>query len=155
MESRYNTYTESFDEEGLIASREHRCFSGYSRGGFCTWYMFHSALPYFKWWAPMSGSCSAGQALVSDTTNEDAYAYLKETIDANPNLDFYIYAGSGNYTDAIALRDQMAYFEKQDAFSYGPDPKVNNLYYTVSNYAHGYFFTPYYYYNTLQIIFSE
>ncbi len=55
----------------------------------------------------------------------------------------------------ISMRDQMAYFEKQDVFSYGPDPKVNNLYYTVSNYAHGYFFTPYYYYNTLQIIFSE
>lgn len=32
VESRYNTYTESFDDEGLMASREHRGFSGYSRG---------------------------------------------------------------------------------------------------------------------------
>ncbi len=155
VESKYNTYTERFDEAGLIVSREHRCFSGYSRGGFCTWYMFHSALPYFKWWSPMSGCCSAGQGLVTDVSNEDAYAYLKDAIDANPNMGFFIYVGGGNYTDIPQLRDQMAYFEKQDAFSYGPDPEVNNLYYTVSNFAHGYFFTPYYYYNTLQIIFSE
>lgn len=155
VESKYSTYTESFDEAGLIASRDHRGFSGYSRGGCCTWYMFHSALPCFKWWSPMSATCAAGKMISEHPTDEEAYAYLKETIDAHPDLDFFIYAGSGGPTDAPSLRQQMAYFEKQDAFSYGSDPKENNLYYTQSNFAHGDLYVPYYYYNSLQVLFSE
>lgn len=155
VESKYSTYTESFDEAGLIASREHRGFSGYSRGSCCTWYMFHSALPYFKWWSPMSATCVAGKAISEHPTDEEAYAYLKQAIDANPNLDFFIYAGSGGPTDAAFLRQQMAFFEKQDAFSYGSDPNENNLCYTQSNFVHGDLYVPYYYYNSLQVLFSQ
>lgn len=155
VESKYSTYTESFDEAGLIASREHRGFSGYSRGSCCTWYMFHSALPYFKWWSPMSANCVAGKLISENPTDEEAYVYLKEAVDANPDLDFFIYVGSGGPTDAGALRQQMAYFEKQDIFSYGKDPKVNNLYYTLSNFAHGDLYAPYYYYNSLQVLFTQ
>lgn len=155
VESKYNTYTESFDEAGLIASREHRGFSGYSRGSCCTWYMFHSALPYFKWWSPMSASCVAGKMIQENPTDEEAYTYLKEAIDAHPDMDFFIYVGSGGPSDAASLRRQMAYFEKQDAFSYGNDPKTNNLCYTQSNFAHGDLYAPYYYYNSLQVLFSE
>lgn len=155
VESQYSTYTESFDEAGLIASRDHRGFSGYSRGSCCTWYMFHSALPYFKWWSPMSATCVAGKTIREHPTDEEAYTYLKEAIDAHPDLDFFLYAGSGGPNDAPALRQQMSYFEKQDAFSYGSDPRANNLCYTQSNFAHGDMYVPYYYYNTLQILFSE
>lgn len=153
VESKYNTYTEQFDEAGIIASRDHRGFSGYSRGSCCTWYMFHSALPYFKWWSPMSANCVAGKRISEEPTDEEAYAYLKEAIDAYPNMDFFIYAGSGGPTDAGAMREQMAYFEKQDAFSFGSDPKVNNFYYVLSNFAHGDLYAPYYYYNSLQVLF--
>jgi len=153
VESKYNTYTESFDDAGIMASRDHRGFSGYSRGACCTWYMFHSALPYFKWWSPMSANCVAGKLISENPTDQEAYAYLKEAIDANPDLDFFIYAGSGGPTDAGGLRTQMAYFEKQDAFSYGPDPKTNNLYYTLSNFEHGDLYVPYYYYNSLRVLF--
>lgn len=59
VESRYNTYTERFDAEGLKASRDHRAFTGYSRGAACTWYMFHHSLEYFKWFSPMSCHCFA------------------------------------------------------------------------------------------------
>lgn len=155
VESKYNTYTESFDEDGIIASREHRGFSGYSRGGMCTWYMFHSALPYFKWWSPMSANCLAGRRLGVDEWPGDqaAYEYLKEAIDANPDKDFFIYVGSGGPTDANALRTQVAFFARQDAFSFGSDPTVNNLCYTLSNFEHGDLYVPYYYYNTLRVLF--
>ncbi len=53
------------------------------------------------------------------------------------------------------ISSSMSYFEKQDAFSYGSDPRANNLCYTQSNFAHGDMYVPYYYYNTLQILFSE
>jgi len=78
VESKYNTYTESFDEDGLVASRNHRGFSGYSRGSCCTWYMFHSALPYFKWWAPMSASCVSGKQINENPTDEEAYLEFGE-----------------------------------------------------------------------------
>lgn len=152
VESQYNTYTESFDEEGIIASRDHRGFSGYSRGSCCTWYMFHSALPYFKWWSPMSAHCTAGKLISERPTDEEAYRYLKEAIDANPDLDFFIYAGSGGPTD-YGPRDQIAYFVQQDVFSYGTDPAVNNFYYILSNFDHGDLYVPYYYYNSLQVLF--
>lgn len=152
VESKYNTYTERFDEAGLIASRSHRGFSGYSRGACCTWYMFHSALPYFKWWSPMSATCVAGKLISENPTDEEAYAYLKEAIDANPDLDFFIFAASGGPND-YGPRDQIAYFMKQDAFSFGTDTSTNNFYYILSNFSHSDFFLSYYYYNTLQVLF--
>lgn len=122
--------------------------------------MFHSALPYFKWWAPMSASCVAGRIAEESVADEEAYTYLKETIDAHPELDFFIYMGSGASTDvsamdAATMRQQMAYFEKQDAFSYGKNPETNNFCYMLSNFAHGEQYVPYYYYNSLQVLFSQ
>ncbi len=156
VESRYNTYTESFDRDGLIASRDHRGFSGYSRGGVCTWYMFHNAFEYFKWYSPMSCHVTAGQRISFDVSNEEAFRYLKEAVDAHPDLDFFIYAASGNPNDGKLLRTQMAYFEQQtDIFSYGNNPEENNLFYTLSDFKHSDLFVPYYYYNTLQVLFSE
>ena len=156
VESRYNTYTESFDADGLKASRDHRGFSGYSRGSVCTWYMFRNAFEYFKWYAPMSCHCVAGKSISDEVTSMDAYHYLKETIDAHSDLDFFIYAASGNPQDAPKMREQIAFFEKQtDTFSYGNDPKENNLFYTLSDFRHSDLFVPYYYYNSLQVLFSE
>ena len=101
----------------------------------------------------MSAGCQAGQTMGVEVTNEDAYRYLKEAADAHPDLDFFIYAASGRPNDAAALRTQMAYFEQQELFSYGNDPAENNLFYTLSDFAHSDTKVPFYYYNTLQVIF--
>ena len=103
----------------------------------------------------MSANCVAGKMIHEHPTDEEAYEYLKEAIDAHPDMDFFIYVGSGGPSDAAALRQQMAYFETQDAFSYGKDPNANNLYYVLSNFPHGDLYVPYYYYNSLQVLFSE
>lgn len=157
VESRYNTYTESTDSEGIKASRDHRGFSGYSRGGVTTWTMFHYNLEYFKWFAPMSCHCTAGLPIMSnELTAEAAYSYLKEAIDAHPDLDFFIYAASGGENDAPMLREQMRYFTNQtDVFLYGTDPTVNNIYYSISEFRHSDRFVPYYYYNSLQVLFRN
>ena len=154
VESRYNTYTESFDTEGLIAARDHRCFSGYSRGSVCTWYMFHNAFEYFKWYAPMSANCTAGKTAGSEISNEEVFQYLSEARDEFHDLDFYIYAASGRDTDAPAMRTQMAYLEtRTELFSYGDNTSENNLYYTLSTFPHADVYVPFYYYNSLQVIF--
>lgn len=157
VESRYNTYAKNdVSPEGLMATREHRAFTGYSRGGVCTWYMFHHALEYFKWFSPMSCHCMAEQKLSHNVDHEAAFQYLEETIDAHPDLDFFIYVQSGGPKDAETLREQMKYFVAQtDTFSYGSDPTVNNLYYSVSDFIHSDRYVPWYYYNSLPLFFGE
>ena len=50
----------------------------------------------------------------------------------------------------------MKYFTAQtDTFSYGNDPEVNNLYYSISDFIHSDRYVPYYYYNSLPLFFGE
>lgn len=159
VESQFNVYCTDFSEEGIKATRDHRAWAGYSRGSVCTWYMFHHDLEYFGYFMPMSAECmrenydpngGAGEKW----TNEEAFLYIKETIDAHPELDFFIFAASGGAEDAPALRIQMAYFAKQtDTFSFGLDPEVNNFYYTCAEFSHSDVFFPFYLYNAKDVLF--
>ena len=155
VESRYHTYAENdVSEEGLIATRDHRAFTGYSRGGVCTWYMFHNALPYFRWYVPMSCHTTAGKTIKDEVSPSEAFAYLKESIEAYGEMPFFIYATGGNAADAPKLREQMAFFVQQaDVFSYGDNPENNNLFYALSDFRHADFYSPYSLYNALQILF--
>lgn len=38
-------------------------------------------------------------------------------------------------------------------FSYGQDPKENNFFFTVSNFSHLDLYSPYYFYNSLKVLF--
>lgn len=142
VESQFNVYCEDFTAEGIKASRDHRAWAGYSRGSVCTWYMFHNDFEYFRYWMPTSAQCLPESKELTDIndgvwTDEAAFAYIKETIDANPDLPFFILAQSGNSTDAVLMRAQMSYFADQtDTFSYGLNPAKNNFYYTCSDFFH-------------------
>ena len=57
VESRYRTYAETTDAEGIEASREHRAIGGFSMGAVTTWYAFDETLDAFKWFMPISGDC--------------------------------------------------------------------------------------------------
>lgn len=157
VEGKYNTYAKNdVSPDGLKATRDHRAFTGYSRGGSCVWYMFYHALEYFRWYGPMSSYCAAGVSILvsADIAPEVGYEYLKEAIDAHPDLDFFIYAQSGDATDAMELRQHMAYYEQQtETFSYGNDPERNNLYYSISDFTHSDRYAPFYLYNALPVFF--
>lgn len=159
VEGKYNTYTESTDDEGLKTSRNHRAISGYSRGSAWTWTAFHKMFEYFEWYSPMS--CQVvGDGLMSmedgsaPLSKKQMFEYIKEPIALHPELDFYIFAASGNANDASGMRSMMDYFTKQtDTFSYGKDPKKNNIYYSLSEYDHADIYVPLYYYNSLKVLF--
>lgn len=150
VESKYNTYAESVDSEGLIASRDHRAFTGFSRGAAATWNMFHYAFEYFRWWSPMS--CTATGDSTEELTDVQIFEYLKEAPEAHPDLDFFIFAASGGDDDIPAVRGQIKTFLDQGYFSYGKDPSQNNFFYLLSDYNHGNFACDYYY-NSLQVFF--
>jgi hypothetical protein len=54
--------------EGLMASRNHRGFGGFSMGSVATWRTFQYALDYFRYFLPMS----CGTSLDEDNIFEAA-----------------------------------------------------------------------------------
>ncbi|MBO5999811.1 MAG: hypothetical protein J6P87_09000 [Lachnospiraceae bacterium] len=162
VEMRYSTYLEDASDAGIRASRDHRAFSGYSRGSMWTWRMFHHAFTYFRWYCPTSGhlACDAampvpfGSGPVPVFTDEEIIEYITQPINENPDLPFFIYAGSGGKSDPSGLPPQISLLSEQGQFSYGNDPAVNNLCYTVSDYYHADCMIPYYFWNYLKVIFK-
>lgn len=153
VESRYRTYTAGTDPEALIAARDHRAFSGYSRGAICTWYMFHHAMEYFRWYAPMSGHTTAGKIFGDPVSIEEAIAYVTKSPLEKPDLPFFIYASNGGPEDVKIMTQQMKHLTKQPCFSYGTDPGKNNICYSLSEFPHSDHYAPFYYYNSLQLLF--
>ena len=162
VELRYNTYLEDGSEEGIIATRDHRAFSGYSRGGCWTWRMFHHAFKYFRWFCPTSGGISCdtplpmppGSAPFPTFTDQEILDYITAPIRENPGMPFFIYAASGGLRDGAGMRLQMKLLTSQPCFSYGSDPKKNNILYSLSDYYHTDYLVPYYMWNYLKILFK-
>ena len=152
---------ESMDN-AIIATRDHRAFAGYSRGGAWTWRMLHHAFPYFRWYCPTSGAVCCdkplpmppGSAPFPTFTDEEILDYVTAPIKANPDLPFYIYAASGGPMDGASMRHQMKLLSESEGFSFGPDPAVNNIYYSLSDYYHTDYLVPYYFWNYLKILFK-
>ena len=162
VETRFNTYLEDPSDAGIIATRDHRAFAGYSRGAAWTWRMFHHAYPYFRWYCPTSGGISGDKPLPMPPgsgpfptfTDEEIVEYITAPIKANPGLPFFIYAASGGMTDGPWMRTQIKLLTEQEGFSYGPDPKKNNILYALSDYYHTDYLVPYYFWNYLKILFK-
>lgn len=153
VETRYNTYLTDTTPDGIRATRDHRAFSGYSRGCVFTWSMFHHAMEYFRWFSPMSCPTTAGHSIREPYTREEVLEYLQKPIREHPDLPFFIFATNGGPKDAQAMTEEMKYITKAEGFSYGNDPAINNIYYSVSEFIHTDYLVPYYYYNSLKVLF--
>lgn len=103
VETRYRTYLTSPDEEGIVASRDHRAIGGFSMGGVTTWYALAETFSAFRYYLPISGDCwslgsFAGMNRPTDTAN-----YLVNIIRQSPFAnDFYIWAASGTSDSAYS-----------------------------------------------------
>lgn len=154
VETKYNTYLEEPTLEGINASRDHRAYSGYSRGCAVTWRMVHHNFEYFRWFCPMSGINRGDEKMGTPLTQEQIIEYLTYPMKAHPELPFFIYVTNGGKEDSAEMHAQMKYFTKLDCFSYGKDPEKNNIYYSVSDYYHTDYLVPYYYWNSLKVVFK-
>ena len=52
IENEFSTYAENVTEQGLIDSRDHRAFCGFSMGSVTTWNVFQYCLRYFRYFFP-------------------------------------------------------------------------------------------------------
>ena len=154
VETRFNTYLEDPTPEGIKASRDHRAFSGYSRGGAMTWRMIHYDFEYFRWFCPMSCSTRGDKKRGEALTQEEVIDYVTSPMKEHRELPFFIFASNGGKEDIAEMTNQMKYLTKQDCFSFGKDPAVNNIYFAVSNFYHTDYLVPYYFWNSLQTIFK-
>lgn len=105
VESRYSTYAETTDTEGIEASRDHRAIGGFSMGAVTTWYALDETLDAFRYFMPISGDCwSLGRFAGMNRPDETA-AYLAERVQQSP------YAGDGFYIWAASGTNDSAYSE--------------------------------------------
>ena len=154
VELRYNTYLTENTPEAIKATRDHRAFSGYSRGSVATWSIFHNDFEYFRWYAPMSCHTTAGHRIREEYTAQEVMDYLQEPIRKHPELPFFIFASNGHPKDVAPMTEQMKYIPKGECFSYGTDPKQNNIFFALSDFTHTDLLVPYYYYNSLKVLFK-
>ncbi len=154
VETRYNTYLEDGSEAAVKASRDHRAFSGYSRGAVMTWRMLHYAFEYFRWFAPMSCMTRGDKKRGEPITMEEVIEYVSAPMKAHPELPFFIYGTNGGPEDVAEMNTQMRAITKAPGFSYCADPAVNNIYYAVSDFYHTDYLVPYYYWNSLKVLFK-
>lgn len=156
VESKFHTYLVDPSIEGIKATRDHRAFSGYSRGAACTWYMIHNAFEFFRWYGPMSCMTTAGRGLRDKLTEEEVTSYITYQIQHKPELPFFIYASNGDpEKDVKEMNTQMRYLTKCPVFRYGTDPALHNIFYAVSEFSHTDLLVPYYLYNSLQVFFHR
>ena len=155
VEGQLNTWLEDPSEEGIIATREHRLWSGYSRGSVCTWNLFCKDFPFFKYWMPMSAQCVPYSMGDERNTDEAAYEAIKTAVEQNPEYDFFLFTTCGGEADG-GMVGQIQYFLKQEngVFSYGLDPEINNFYFTRSAFTHRDEWMPYTLFNARGILFD-
>ena len=156
VESTYSTYAESTSEEDLIASRDHRCFGGFSMGGCATWHMLWYYPQYFRYYIPNSMIADFRlDADVSGTTEEMATNIREEGYTSD---DFQIYCGVGteDYTNFMVEKQINACLEYEDLFTdtgdYGFE-KGNLMYRVWPDRVHRFYESFPYFYNALKLFF--
>ena len=102
VESRYHTYAESTDAEGIEASRDHRAIGGFSMGAVTAWYAFDETLDAFRYYMPVSGDSWSLGRFAGMNRPDDTAAYLAERVGQSPyaGTGFYIWAASGTNDSA-------------------------------------------------------
>jgi len=154
VETKYNTYLTDASDEGIKATRDHRGFCGYSRGSVCTWKVFHYDFEYFRWFAPMSCHTTADHFIRFDVPKEEYVEYIEKPIREHPELPFFLFCSNGHPNDVATMTEQMKDIVKAKGLSYGKDPKVNNIYFALSEFTHTDYLVPYYLYNSLKVLFK-
>lgn len=155
VEPLFHTWLTDPSPDGIRATRDHRAFSGYSRGACCTWYMLHNAFEFFRWYAPMSCMTTAGRDIFKELTEQEVTDYIMAPIRRRPDLPFFIYCTNGDpERDIRKMNDQLVYLTRQPEFRYGTDPAQHNLFFGVSDFWHSDLLVPYYYWNSLKVLFK-
>ncbi len=156
VESTYSTYANSTSEEDLIASRDHRCFGGFSMGGCATWQMLRYYPEYFKYFIPNSMIADFRLDADVDGTTEKLAEGIREK--GYSSDDFLVYCGVGteDYTNFMVEKQIAACLEYDDLFTDTGDfgfEKGNLMYRVWPDRVHRFYESFPYFYNALKLFF--
>ena len=84
VESRFSTYAETTDRAGIVASRDHRAFGGFSLGSVTTWYIFEHCFDLQRFFLPMSGDSWHVSIFGGQTVPEQTAQFLASVVQASP-----------------------------------------------------------------------
>ena len=136
VESKYSTFAQDTTPEGVEASRDHRGFGGFSMGSVNTGCTFRYALPYFRYFMPMSGSYTTSGRYMASLVTSQGYTANDFFIYSMSGADDFAYSGIKSQINAMAA-DKMFTFadteeegnlawRERDGFSHGRE--ASNLY---------------------------
>lgn len=160
VESKFSTYAESTDIDGLRASRKHRAFGGFSMGGSTTWFAFLNNLDIIATFMPLSGDCWQVMRLGGKEATEETVKSLYDGVIAQGfgKDDFRIFAATGSTDIAYPnLTPQIEAMKKcPEMFEYSDDLAKGNLHYVVKPDApHAYDEVYQHVYNYLPYLFGK
>lgn len=159
VESTYRTYAETCDDAGFAASREHRAFSGYSRGSYACWHTFCNLLDLAKWYMPFSAAISGAEEMTLEATPEEQLAMLIDGIEKQSDYkdDFYLYIACGGARDMmydLVNAQVKAMIACPDYFRYGTNPETDNFFYCLgTKEIHQTLVSRNYFYNAFDVVF--
>lgn len=132
FESAYPTYADAAND-GIISSRRHRAYGGFSLGSLSTWGVFEHCLDEVAYYMPISGDCwsaPGGQRASGEAKAE----YLENIVKSSGHGmdDIVIYAGCGGPGD-IAYPHMTPQLEamasKSETFRFCDDFRDGNFFY--------------------------
>lgn len=145
LESRYSTFAADTTPQGLIESRFHRAFGGFSMGGVTTWNIFYRALDYISFFMPQSCGCwSATADQVADMVKNSGLQ----------NDDFFIYAATGDADYAESSLTEWINDMKKRSDVFSVDEGGNIAYSIYPGGTHELLYSKTYIYNILPLFFK-
>ena len=75
VEGTYHTFAQTTDRDGLLESRNHRAFCGFSMGSVATWRIFEYCLDYFRYFMPSSGSITNNGEYMASIVRDSGYEW--------------------------------------------------------------------------------
>ena len=119
VEGKYHTFAENTTPEGLMASRDHRAFGGFSLGAVTTWQIFCYDYDYVHYFLPMSGSSwyFGTYGDVQTVRNVDFIQQLIEQNDLN-DRGYFVYeaVGTDDVVKSQTLMQMDEMFSRGDVF---------------------------------------
>ncbi len=142
------------EKYSINASREHRCFAGFSMGAVVTWNVFTSCLDKFSMFMPLSGESWHLGAHEGGPRAAETALLLADAVRSGGYKDFSIYCatGTGDMAFPTMTNQIRAMLEYGDVFR---AEEGGNLRFVVQNggiHTVGYAF--YYFYNGLKYMFG-
>ena len=148
VESKYSTYAADVTPEGLIASRDHRGFGGFSMGSVNTWCTFRYGLDYFRYFMPMSGSYTTDGEYMAELVKESGHEWD----------DFFIFSASGTEDFAYsAFKQQIMNMGNvpDGTFRFADNEEGNLLFLEREGYEHDATASEEYTYNGLKFFWKD